>query len=222
MTPAQAHALREGGREHGLGGHVPAPHGLGEHDPGGHDTLGHVLDNPVWAALSGPHARFAVTAAGGTPPRAARYPSDVAPFAALADPADPRSWDDLAVLAGSGALTGVSGTLTVPEGWETVASIPGVQLVDTSLRTEADPEAVRLGPADVPEVLDASTSRSASPCDAGPPSCRCAYLDEGWHVSVAARARAGMRVCMRADDCAATLPSNSFHAPAVVYANGPP
>ncbi|CAM5663885.1 hypothetical protein SAVIM338S_06847 [Streptomyces avidinii] len=136
MTPPpQAHALDER--------LLPAP------VPGGH-----VLDNPVWAALSGPHARFAVTAAGGTAPRAAHYPADVAPFAAVADPADPRSWEDLAALAGPGAVTGVSGALTVPEGWETVASIPGVQLVDTSLRAEADPEAVRLGPADVPEILE--------------------------------------------------------------------
>lgn len=147
MTPAQAHALREDGRGHdqsqGLEGRF-----LHEDVP-----AGHVLDNPVWAALRGPHARFAVTAAAGAAPRAVRYPSDVAPFAAVADPADPRSWADLAALAGPGAVTGISGALTVPEGWDTVASIPGVQLVDTSLRAEAEPEAVRLGPADVPEIL---------------------------------------------------------------------
>lgn len=147
MTPAQAHALREDGRGHdqsqGLEGRF-----LHEDVP-----AGHVLDNPVWAALRGPHARFAVTAAAGAAPRAVRYPSDVTPFAAVADPADPRSWADLAALAGPGAVTGISGALTVPEGWDTVASIPGVQLVDTSLRAEAEPEAVRLGPADVPEIL---------------------------------------------------------------------
>ena len=31
--------------------------------------------------------------------------------------------------------------------------IPGVQLVDAGLRAEPDPDAVRLGPADVPEML---------------------------------------------------------------------
>lgn len=143
MTPAQAHTLRDDGREPALAEYALTDHARDDR----------VLDNPVWAALSGPHARFAVTAAGGTAPRAARYPSDVAPFAAVADPADPRSWTDLAALAGPGAVTGVSGALTVPEGWETVASVPGVQLVDTSLRAEADPEAVLLGPEDVPEIL---------------------------------------------------------------------
>lgn len=133
-----------------------------EHAPDPRDVGEHVLDNPVWSALSGPHARFAVTGTGRAPApdpgsgsvtRAARYPSDVAPFAALADPADPRSWADLAALAGPGTVTGVSGVFSAPEGWETVWSVPGVQLVDTSLRAEADPEAVRLGPADVPEML---------------------------------------------------------------------
>ncbi|WP_371619386.1 GNAT family N-acetyltransferase [Streptomyces sp. NBC_00454] len=136
------------------------PHLLEERALDPRSTGEHVLDNPVWSALSGPHAHFAVTVTGAVPgpgsspgPRAARYPSDVASFAALADPADPRSWAELAALAGPGAVTGVSGVFSVPEGWETVWSVPGVQLVDTSLRAEADPEAVRLGPADVPEML---------------------------------------------------------------------
>ncbi|MFZ3494982.1 GNAT family N-acetyltransferase [Streptomyces sp. 5.8] len=110
----------------------------------------HVLDNPAWASLSGPHAAFAVRAGG----RAARYAPDVAVFSALADPADPLSWDALRSLAGPDRVVALSGLLTPPPGWETVGSTPGVQLVDTSLRAEPAPEAVRLGPADVPEVLE--------------------------------------------------------------------
>lgn len=110
----------------------------------------HVLDNPAWASLSGPHAAFAVRVGG----RAARYAPDVAVFSALSDPADPRSWDALRSLAGPDRVVSLSGLLTPPPGWETVWSTPGVQLVDTSLRAEAAPEAVRLGPADVPEVLE--------------------------------------------------------------------
>ncbi|NUR41498.1 MAG: GNAT family N-acetyltransferase, partial [Streptomyces sp.] len=49
-----------------------------------------LLDNPVWAALDGPHAGFAERTG-----RAARYPADVYAFAALADPADPAAWADL-------------------------------------------------------------------------------------------------------------------------------
>ncbi|KIF04074.1 hypothetical protein PL81_20705 [Streptomyces sp. RSD-27] len=111
----------------------------------------HVLDNAAWASLSGAHAAFAERPPGAR--RAARYDRDVSPFAALADPADPRSWADLAVLVGAGRVASLSGLLTPPEGWETVAAVPGVQMVDTSLRAEPLPQAVRLGPRDVPEIL---------------------------------------------------------------------
>jgi ribosomal protein S18 acetylase RimI-like enzyme len=42
----------------------------------------------------------------------------------------------------------------VPEGWEITFRIEGVQLVDDGLDAAPDPEAVRLGRADVPEILD--------------------------------------------------------------------
>jgi ribosomal protein S18 acetylase RimI-like enzyme len=56
----------------------------------------HPLDNPVWEALHTHHARFASCDGG-----AARYASDVAPFAAVRD-ADPRSAAALARLLGPG------------------------------------------------------------------------------------------------------------------------
>ncbi|MGW6874493.1 GNAT family N-acetyltransferase [Streptomyces xanthophaeus] len=111
----------------------------------------HVLDNPAWASLAGPHAAFAERAGGGF---AARYAPDVAPFAAIADPADPRSWEALHSLSGAGAVVTLAGVLTPPDGWETLGSVEGVQLVDVSLRAEPAPDAVRLGLADVPEILD--------------------------------------------------------------------
>jgi ribosomal protein S18 acetylase RimI-like enzyme len=109
----------------------------------------HILDNPAWAALTGPHSRFAERVG-----LAARYPTDVSPFTALADSADPRAWDDLVTLVGPDTLTPVSGATELPDGWETVEKGQGVQLVDTALRAEPDPEAVRLTPGDVPEILD--------------------------------------------------------------------
>ncbi|MGV9291508.1 GNAT family N-acetyltransferase [Streptomyces sp. NPDC003719] len=109
----------------------------------------HPLDNAVWAALTGPHAPFAERLG-----RAARYPSDVAVFAALEDPADPAAWADLHRLVGPGTAVAVPGAPTVPAGWRAFGGVPGVQLVDTALRAEPDPGAVRLGPADVPEILD--------------------------------------------------------------------
>nr|WP_202436985.1 GNAT family N-acetyltransferase [Streptomyces sp. SID5910] len=109
----------------------------------------HPLDNAAWAALTGPHASLAERLG-----KAARYPSDVAVFAALEDPADPAAWADLHRLVGPDTPVAVPGAATIPEGWRTSGGVPGVQLVDTALHAEPDPEAVRLGPADVPEILD--------------------------------------------------------------------
>lgn len=115
-------------------------------------TLGEdVLDEIVWASLTGPHHRHLVQRNGS----AARYHPDVAPFVGLADPADPRAWADVATLVGPGVTVAVSGPGVVPPPpWTTTLIGSGVQLVDVALEKRADPEALRLGPADVPEILD--------------------------------------------------------------------
>ncbi|EOD64833.1 GNAT family N-acetyltransferase [Amycolatopsis vancoresmycina] len=108
------------------------------------------LDNPTWASLAGPHAHFAERRG-----RVLRYPEDVAPFLAL--PGDPgeQDWLDVAELAGPGATVVIAAaTARPPSGWEVLDEIPGVQLVDEGVAAAPDPEAVRLGPADVPEMLD--------------------------------------------------------------------
>jgi len=112
-------------------------------------STSHVLDNPAWAALTGPHAHLAERVG-----RAARYPVDVAGFHAITDNDDPRAWADLATLVGPGSVAAVRVVSETPDGWEIVRSGQGVQLVDTALRAEPDPEAVRLGADDVPEILD--------------------------------------------------------------------
>lgn len=109
----------------------------------------HILDNPAWAALTGPHAHFAQRIG-----HAARYHHDVAPFHALSDEDDPRAWADLAALVGPGGTAAVRGVTEAEAGWGVVRTGHGVQLVDTALRAEPDPETVRLGPDDVPEILD--------------------------------------------------------------------
>ncbi|MEU1511487.1 GNAT family N-acetyltransferase [Streptomyces sp. NPDC005811] len=113
-------------------------------------TPPHPLDNAVWAALTGPHAHLAERVG-----RAARYPADVYAFAALADPRDPAAWADLRTLAGDGATVWIKPVAGVPDGWRVTGGGEGVQLVSTGeFRTEPAPEAVRLGPDDVPEILD--------------------------------------------------------------------
>jgi ribosomal protein S18 acetylase RimI-like enzyme len=116
------------------------------------------LDKPVWASLTGAHAHLAERNHG-----AARYPSEVAPFAALADAAVAESWLDLARLFEPGAVAVLPGVSDAPDGWEIVDCIHGVQLVDTSLRAETDNEAVRLDHADVPEILELITRTRPGP-----------------------------------------------------------
>lgn len=106
------------------------------------------LDNPLWTALTGPQAHLAERRG-----RAARFPVDVAPFAAVAG--EDGAWADLAALAGPG------GTVVVPDApdhappvWELVGVIPGVQMEGSGLDAAPDPDAVVLGPDDVPEMLD--------------------------------------------------------------------
>ncbi|MER7183804.1 GNAT family N-acetyltransferase [Streptomyces hyaluromycini] len=107
------------------------------------------LDNAVWSALAGPHAHLAERVG-----RAARYPDDVYAYAALADPADPAGWADLRTLVGPGTTVKIKPVEEAPPDWEVVGGGIGVQFVDTALRAEPAPEAVRLGPDDVPEMLD--------------------------------------------------------------------
>jgi ribosomal protein S18 acetylase RimI-like enzyme len=109
-----------------------------------------ILDNPAWAALTGPHRRFAEF--GG---RALRYHPDVAPFATLAGEADQAAWDDVATLVGPGGVATLIGNLPPPpEHWETIGELAGVQMVDEAVEGVPDPEAVVLTAADVPEMLD--------------------------------------------------------------------
>ncbi|MEU5694098.1 GNAT family N-acetyltransferase [Actinosynnema sp. NPDC020468] len=105
------------------------------------------LDNPAYESLLGHHSRFAERQG-----RVLRYQEDVAPFLAL--PAEPYDgvWDDVAALAGPGAVVGVNND--PPEGWELVERAGGVQLVDAGVRAEPFAEAVRLTDDDVPEMLD--------------------------------------------------------------------
>lgn len=107
------------------------------------------LDNPAWTSLTGPHARFAERHG-----QVVRYPLDVATFVGLPDRPDERVWSDVAALAGPDAIVPITSTLVPPADWEVVERIEVVQLVEDGLGVAEDAEAVRLGPADVPEMLD--------------------------------------------------------------------
>ncbi|MEU0969094.1 GNAT family N-acetyltransferase [Streptomyces sp. NPDC005917] len=109
----------------------------------------HILDNPALASLTGPHALFAERRG-----RVLRYPVDVSPWLGLPEDPGAEDWADLAAMAGPGGEVGLAGFQgELPDGWELTMNIPGVQLVDEGMDAVPEPQAVRLGPADVPEML---------------------------------------------------------------------
>jgi Predicted acetyltransferase len=116
------------------------------------DTIADVepLDNPVWHALTGRHARFAEGDG-----HARRYQHDVAPFAAVPDEPDDQAWNALAYLTGpSGAALIFRPTETPPPpGWEIVLRMSALQMVATEAIGERDDAFVGLGADDVPEML---------------------------------------------------------------------
>jgi ribosomal protein S18 acetylase RimI-like enzyme len=117
---------------------------------GGTVTAWHPLDNPVRSSLAGPHARFAERRG-----HVLRYPADVSPFFAMPDEPDAADWADAAALAGPGGLLPLAASQAgQPATWPLELRGEGVQLTGDGVPGAADPEAVRLGSADVPEMLD--------------------------------------------------------------------
>src|SRR6476659_981036 len=107
------------------------------------------LDNPVYAALSGAQARF-VQRSG----RALRYHPSVAPFLAVPSDASSADWQDAVELVPPGTIAGIlhagselPGALAVADVFELV------QMIGDRAVGADDPEAVTLGPDDVPEML---------------------------------------------------------------------
>jgi ribosomal protein S18 acetylase RimI-like enzyme len=105
------------------------------------------LDDPVRAALLGPHAHLAQRHGN-----AIRYQPDVSPF--LAEPHGGDEWDDVAALVGDGrSVVPAFAPLDPPAPLEIGMFLPGVQMVGDAVAGRPDPEAVRLGPDDVPAML---------------------------------------------------------------------
>jgi ribosomal protein S18 acetylase RimI-like enzyme len=109
-----------------------------------------LLDNPVYAALSGAHARFAQVRG-----RVLRYPVDVAPFLGLPSQPSAEDWEDAAglVVPGNYAAVLQSGAAARP-GWNTVRAFELVQMIGERVTGVGFREAISLGAADVSEMLE--------------------------------------------------------------------
>ena len=111
----------------------------------------HVLDNVVWHALTGPHRTLAIGCG-----QARHYPRDVAPFSAIADPT-PLAYAELAadLPLGTEARLFRPTVEALPAGWAEIGVFPMLQMVAERAPSQSDPdvEPLRLGSADVPDML---------------------------------------------------------------------
>jgi ribosomal protein S18 acetylase RimI-like enzyme len=108
------------------------------------------LDNPVWHALTGPHAAFSEGSS-----LALRYQTDVCPFAALPDEVGPDAWDALRALVGPGQVAVLfrPAGVDIPPGWELAYSLAALQMVATEPIGKPDDDFVGLDTDDVDEML---------------------------------------------------------------------
>ena len=114
------------------------------------EPVSQVLDNPAYAALGGPHARFAQVRG-----RARRYLPEVAPFLAVPFAPSAQDWRDAADLIAPGAYVGLlQSAAYLPDGWRTAKTFDAVQMIGERVSGRGCADAVELGAADVPAMLD--------------------------------------------------------------------
>jgi ribosomal protein S18 acetylase RimI-like enzyme len=109
-----------------------------------------VLDNPVYASLGGTHARFAEVRG-----RVRRYSPDVAPFLGMPAAPSAQDWRDAAELIGQGSYVAVPQRADqIPDGWRALDTFDLVQMIGEQVTGADCAEALALGAADVPEMLE--------------------------------------------------------------------
>jgi ribosomal protein S18 acetylase RimI-like enzyme len=122
-----------------------------------------LLDNPVWHALTGPHAHLALGRGG-----ARHYPRDVAPFSAIVEPSR-AAYADLAadLPAGLEARLFRPANEPAPAGWETVSARPILQMVAEHPLAAVDHVGHLdiLGPADTADMLALADVAKPGPFD---------------------------------------------------------
>jgi len=96
-------------------------------------AMEHVLDNPVWHALAGPHRYHAVGRGS-----ARHYPRDMAPFSAILEPSD-AAYADLAVDLPPGTEARLFRPCEelLPSGWRQLDCFPMLQMVASKLPKQA-------------------------------------------------------------------------------------
>lgn len=109
------------------------------------------LNNPLWSALTSAQSHFAL---GG--PHAKRYPAEVAPFIAVAEPSDAAAHALTELVAPGETVNIVSVTPKLASGWELLATGNIVQMVrrdDAPAPIVDSTDILTLGEDDIPDML---------------------------------------------------------------------
>ncbi|TCK22900.1 GNAT family N-acetyltransferase [Pseudonocardia endophytica] len=116
-------------------------------------------ERPALDALGGPLAGF-----GRSKGRAAVFDADVTPFAGVGADPGATDWADLAALLGPGGTAVLTGPREqLPDGWEAIIPLDGVQMDGGALETRPDPGAVVLGGTDREAMADLVTRTRPGP-----------------------------------------------------------
>ena len=121
-----------------------------------------LLDNPVWHALTGPHARFAIGRG-----LARHYPRAVCPFSAIAESTE-AAYAELAadLPAGVEARLFRPSNEELPGGWVNVSARPMLQMIaDGDETSAAAGDVAWLGPMDVADMLALADAAKPGPFD---------------------------------------------------------
>ncbi len=117
------------------------------------------LDNPIFNALTGPHASLAQKAG-----LAMRYLPDVAPFAALRD-SSLEAFADLRTLLGpkDGVAFVTTEPHAIPDGWQVLRDRPIEQMVCADAPAPISVQPLVLGDADLPDLLALTAATEPGP-----------------------------------------------------------
>ena len=113
-------------------------------------AMEHVLDNPVWHALIGPHRIHAIGRGS-----ARHYPRDMAPFSAIVEPSD-AAYADLAVdlPPGTEARLFRPHEEPLPDGWQQLDCFPMLQMCASTAPKQASEVGSLLSEADSRAMAD--------------------------------------------------------------------
>lgn len=109
------------------------------------------LNNPIWSALTSAQSHFAI---GG--PHAKRFPAEVAPFMAVAEPSELAARALAELVAPGEVVNIISVTPELRDGWELLATGNIVQMIwraDAPMPVVDSSDIVELGEADAPDML---------------------------------------------------------------------